>query len=125
MKRLFLVGLAGLCGALLRTSIGVWVGEASVFPMVTFMINLVAAWILCFLAAGALRNLIKSESLREIIMTGFLGSFSTFSAFSIETVTLIENGRMLIAVVYVLASLVGGLIAGYSGFVLGRKWQST
>lgn len=125
MKHVFSIGVAGMCGAILRTSIGMWVGEGDTFPIATFSINLVATWLLCFLATGVFHHVLKSAQLREAINVGFLGSFSTFSTFSMETVLLVESGQMLIAVLYVVMSLVGGIGIGYFGFYCGRKWKAS
>ncbi len=110
-------------GAVLRTSIGLWIGEGDTFPIATFSVNMIATWILCFFASGALYHVMKNKQFWEIVTVGFLGSFSTFSAFSMETVLLFENGQLLLAIVYVVASIVGGISVGLFGFICGRKWQ--
>ncbi|SUJ14538.1 camphor resistance protein CrcB [Sporosarcina pasteurii] len=112
-----------MVGAILRTSIGHLVGEGSSFP-ITFTANMVATWLLCFFAAGVLAKIIHNPQIREAITVGFLGSFSTFSALSMETVLLIENGQIVTAVSYVLASVIGGIAVGLFGFHCGRKLVS-
>lgn len=121
MKQAIYVGIAGMFGAILRTTIGLWIGEGSSFPVATFLVNMVATWLLCFIATGVLKN----QRLQEIVTVGFLGSFSTFSAFSMETVLLFENGQILTVIVYVSASILSGIAIGLFGFRCGRKWQST
>lgn len=125
MKEAHLIGFAGMFGAILRTLIGVWMNETTAFPIATFSVNMIATWLLCLLAAGVLPNVLKNKQLREMVTVGFLGSFSTFSAFSIETVLLFENGEVMIAVCYILASLIGGIAIGCYGFYVGRKWQTS
>lgn len=119
------IGIAGMIGAILRTTIGVWVGEEHVFPIITFSINLIATWILCFLATGVLDRVMQNDLFHEAVTVGFLGSFSTFATFSIETVLLIESGHIILASLYICASIIGGLCIGYFGFFCGRKWKAT
>lgn len=121
MQKIIWIGFAGMMGAILRTSIGHWIGEGNSFPIATFTVNMVATWLLCFFAAGALEKVIHKQQFREAITVGFLGSFSTFSAFSIETVLLIENGQQFTAISYVVASVVGGIVIGLFGFYCSRK----
>ncbi len=125
MKQLVWVGVAGMFGAILRTSIGLWMGEGHAFPVATIFVNLVATWLLCLIATGVLDHVLKNKQLKEMITVGFLGSFSTFSAFSIETVLLFESGKFLIAILYVSASVIGGICMGLFGFHCGRKWKLT
>lgn len=109
MKQLLWIGLAGMFGAVLRTSIGIWLGEENTFPVATFSVNMIATWLLCFLAGGVPHTILKNEQLREALTIGFLGSFSTFSAFSMETVLLMKQGQIVLAIVYVFVSIIGGL----------------
>lgn len=125
MQKIIWIGIAGVFGAILRTSIGHWMGEESSFPIATFTVNMVATWLLCFFATGILAKIIHHPQLQEAVTVGFLGSFSTFSAFSIETVLLIENGQIVTAMSYVLASFIGGIAVGLFGFYCGRKLVSS
>lgn len=118
-----LIGVAGALGAVLRTSVGMWMGEGSSFPIATFLVNMIATGVLCFLATGALHHVLKRKESRQVVTGGFLGSFSTFSAFSIETILLFESGQGITAVIYILVSLIGGISIGLAGFHYGRKWQ--
>lgn len=123
MKEALLIGIAGMFGAVLRTSIGLLIGGGNAFPTATFCVNMLASWLLCFMATGILDQIVGRIQLREMITVGFLGSFSTFSAFSIETVLLFESGQLLIAFMYVSASILGGIGIGLFGFYCGRKWK--
>lgn len=125
MKDALLIGLAGMFGAVLRTAIGFAIGEGNSFPIATFSVNLLATWLICFMATGMLNQILKSQQVRDMMTVGFLGSFSTFSTFSIETVLLFESGQLLIAVLYIGASIIGGLGVGMFGFYCGRKWMKT
>jgi CrcB protein len=80
----------------------------------TFAINLIA----CFLIGLLLQVLTDSKNLSALLITGFLGGFSTFSAFGIETYKMISENLYLSAVTYVLASVVFGIVFVAIGYKL-------
>lgn len=121
MKKLIWIGLAGAAGAILRTVIGQIVSGESGFPIATFGVNIVGTFLLCFIVAGALRKSNATKDIEDIVTTGFLGAFTTFSALSMETILLVETGQFITAVLYVAMSILGGLGAGVLGFYVGRK----
>lgn len=121
MKSLLWIGLAGMAGAIARVVLGRFIHSESGFPMATLLTNLVGIFALCFIAAGALRKINVNRQLNDAVTTGFLGSFTTFSALSLETVFLIEGGQFVMAILYVALSIVGGLAAGVFGFYLGDR----
>jgi CrcB protein len=110
------VALGGAVGAVLRylTGIGMirLLGHGS-FPLPILTVNVVGSFLMgVFVVAAANRGL---THLSPLVMTGFLGGFTTFSAFSLETVTLYERGDVGQAALYVglsVALSVGGLLAG-------------
>ena len=121
MRTYLWIGLAGAIGALLRTGIGEILPHKSGFPVATFMVNIIGTFLLCFLVTGVVQKISASKPIQDAITTGFLGSFTTFSALSMETVLLVENGELVIAVLYVGVSIAGGLAAGLFGFHMGQK----
>ena len=121
MKKLLWIGLAGAAGAIMRVLIGQVVPNVSGFPISTLTVNMIGTFLLCFIIAGAFRKLSAHKDVQDIVTTGFLGSFTTFSALSMETVLLVENNQFILAGLYVLCSIIGGLSAGALGFHLGRK----
>ncbi|HJF31259.1 MAG TPA: CrcB family protein [Sporosarcina psychrophila] len=121
MKKLLWIGVAGAAGAVMRVAIGHIVFDDSGFPYSTLAVNIVGTFLLCFIVAGAFRKLAAQNEVQDIVTTGFLGSFTTFSALSIETVLLMENGQIILAGFYIIFSVIGGLSAGAIGFRLGRK----
>ncbi|CAM3119806.1 fluoride efflux transporter FluC [Sporolactobacillus spathodeae] len=125
----FLFALFGILGALARYSLE-WMIPSHAFPFATLLINLVG----CFLLAFVTRFLVWipgfSQRFVSIIGTGFVGSFTTFSTFTLETAQAMQRGAYLTAAVYFLLSAIGGLIAcliGYkfSKYLLTRKRRTT
>ncbi|MBT2655776.1 fluoride efflux transporter CrcB [Bacillus sp. ISL-18] len=117
------VGIAGIIGAILRYLIGVYFNQwwFHAFPLATFMTNTLGSFIL-----GWLTNFLpRFKSLHPHIITalgtGLIGSFTTFSTFSVETVHLISSARWGTAILYVLGSLWGGLLFSWLGFRLGME----
>lgn len=121
MKSILWIGLAGAVGTIARVSLGLLIHSESGFPIVTLLINIAGTFVLCFIITGALRKISVNPGLYDAVTTGFLGSFTTFSALSMETVLLVENGQLVMAIVYVVISMIGGIAAGTFGFYLGDR----
>ncbi|WP_432352530.1 fluoride efflux transporter FluC [Sporosarcina sp. A2] len=122
MKVLIWVGVAGALGALARTLIGILIPAANGFPVGTFVANMAGTFILCFLVERTLRETLVNKTTYDAITVGFLGSFTTFSALSMETMTLLQS-NVGMAMLYVGVSLLIGLFVGALGFQLGGKGQ--
>lgn len=113
-----LVGCGGVIGALLRYGVAAatvhwWSGG---FPIATLFVNCLGCFLLPFLT-GKLTSRI-TVSMQKAITTGIIGSFTTFSTFSVETITLLEQGKIEPAIWYMLLSVGGGLFfvnLGYKG----------
>jgi len=116
MGTLFQVALGGAAGAALRFLVGVGVMRLfgpTPFPIAILSVNVLGSFLMgVFVVAAAQRGL---THLSPFVMTGLLGGFTTFSAFSLEAVTLYERGALGQAAIYVGASVIlsiGGLCAG-------------
>ncbi len=111
-----LVALGGAIGAVLRylTGLGMLrvLGHTE-FPLAILTVNVIGSFLMgAFVVVAAQKGL---THLSPLVMTGMLGGFTTFSAFSLETVTLLERGETSWALVYVVLSVglsVGGLFLG-------------
>ncbi|QUW23199.1 CrcB family protein [Sporosarcina sp. Marseille-Q4063] len=121
MKTYLWIGLGGALGALTRTGIGELISHESGFPIATFLVNMIGTFLLCFLGSGVLRKISVAKHIQDAMTTGFLGSFTTFSALSMETVLLFETGQSVMGVLYVGLSIVGGIIVGLLGFQCSQK----
>lgn len=110
------VALGGALGAVSRYLLGSWVQSMSggSFPWGTWTVNVLGSLLLGF-AMVWLTETLASAELRLFVAMGFLGSFTTFSTFSFETVELIREGLWMRAGVYSLGSLMVGVLAVVAG----------
>jgi CrcB protein len=119
MQLTLIVALGGAIGAALRHLVGVLFVSVLHAQTVyaTFTVNLVGCTVAGALLGFAVHAWSPSETMRALVFVGILGGFTTFSAFSTDTVLLIERGSWGAAAVYVLASV--GLSIG--GFFVGLR----
>lgn len=103
------IGIAGAKGAVLRYFAGMIIASNSVFPWATLVVNLSGSFILAWLTASVFQRFHVSPVLASAIGTGFVGSFTTFSALSVETIELFKDQHIVLGIVYVLISMIGGL----------------
>lgn len=123
MKAFLAVFIGSGLGGMMRFGLGRWVEswQQQVFPYGTFMVNLLACVISGFVIGLADQKQILSPAARQFLTVGFCGGFSTFSAFSAETLQLFQNGQVLLAVMYAVLSIVLGVGAIFAGmWLLGR-----
>jgi CrcB protein len=122
MKEILLIALGGALGALSRYSCGQFVTRLypGHFPLGTWLINVSGSFFIGLLFVLIVERVKIHADLRYVFMVGFLGAFTTFSSFSLETVNLLQHGRMLIAMFYVLSSVIVCLFATWLGIIFGR-----
>lgn len=117
LKQILLVSVGGAVGSVMRflTSVLVTRSEPFPFPVGTFAVNILG----CF-CIGLFANLLPSNNLRFLLITGFCGGFTTFSTFASETLTLANNNQMAMAFVYTLSSCVLGIGAVWLGMYVSK-----
>ncbi len=113
-----LVGLGGALGAMARFGAGRLVGDSG-FPLATLAVNVLGG-LLMGLLAGWLVARGGNEQMRLFLGVGVLGGFTTFSAFSLETILLVVRGNPGQAAIYVIASVVASVGAVAVGLWLTR-----
>jgi CrcB protein len=121
--QLIAIAVGGATGALLRywVSSGVHNLLGRGFPYGTLMVNVLGSLVMGFLYVLFLDRLSASPELRGALLIGFLGAFTTFSTFSIETLNLIEQAELLKAGLNMLLSLTACILACWIGLVIGRQ----
>lgn len=117
MYKLFLIGLGGGIGSILRfiISVGIHNWFDKVFFWGTISVNIIGSFIIGIAWAFFEQN-IEQENLRFFIMIGLLGGFTTFSSFSLESITLLKSGDMKMAISYILISNIGGISTAFLSY---------
>lgn len=118
-----LVALGGAIGAVIRFAISLGVGRMvgpRGVPAATLGINLLGSFVIGYLAVSLASPDAGGSKSRLFWMTGVLGGFTTFSAFSLETNTMLDDGRRGLALAYVAASVVGCIASAAVGMRLAR-----
>ena len=111
-------------GALLRWRAGLWLNTAwAGFPLGTLLVNIVGGLLVGIALAWFERS--PDELLRLLLVTGFLGGLTTFSAFSVESLLLVQRGQALLAVGHTLAHVVGALGCAAVGYGFARALLAT
>ncbi len=121
MRQLIIIGSGGFLGAVLRYLVSGWVQQgsrSSILPWGTLSVNLIGCLIIGIL--GGLvenREMFRPET-RLFLMIGVLGSFTTFSTFSYETLALLRDNQILTAAANVTVHIVAGILAAWLGFAV-------
>lgn len=112
MLNCIIVGLGGFIGTVLRYLVGlIPIKNPDSFPVNTFIINILGALMIGIIAFAAAENQNLDAKLILFLKVGICGGFTTFSTFSLETANLIKSGSVLTAVIYVLLSVILGVLA--------------
>lgn len=115
--------LAGGTGALLRYLLGrmtMNLGWAAL-PFGTLIANLVGCFLIGYFSWALIHRWPASNETQTIVMTGFLGGFTTFSAFSLETITMLEQGLGLRSVLYILMTVILCILMCLLGLMLAKQ----
>lgn len=122
-QNFLLVGLGGAVGACCRYAVSLLVARALLsFPLATLTVNVAGALAAGIVAGWFWHRGLFGTPLQLFAIVGFLGGFTTFSAFSVETLRLFEDGNQPLALLNIAANLCGSLLAVYIGASLARWW---
>ena len=114
-----LVSLGGVAGCLARWRVGEWLNVPPwPIAMGTLAVNVIGGLVIGFVVAVLERY--PSDAWRLLVITGFLGGMTTFSAFTAESLGLIVKGQLGLAVLHSGVHLLGALAAAAIGWNLGR-----
>ena len=115
------VGSGGFIGAILRFLISGWVQKLSptLFPIGTLSVNVIGSFIIGFMALYF--ESVVSPNIKAFIITGMLGALTTFSTFSLETITMLQGGLWIRAIENIFLNVILCSLATIAGMIVFRK----
>jgi CrcB protein len=116
------IAIGAMIGGLLRYIVSVSFSSpvAGSFPWSTLAINVVGSFFLGLVMQLAGERHFIGDSVKLFLTIGVIGSFTTFSAFSYETISLFQSGEAMRGVIYITASNILSIIAAFGGYALGK-----
>jgi len=121
MQKIIAVGFGGFLGAIARYFISGYIQNKMfvIFPIGTFVVNIVGSFIIGFL--WELFNIvIFSQNMKLLILTGFIGAFTTFSTFSLEVVNLFQEKEYFYMILYLVGTNILGISFVFLGIFISR-----
>ncbi|HET7580941.1 MAG TPA: fluoride efflux transporter CrcB [Bacillales bacterium] len=111
-----LVAVGGFFGSISRYGVSQMVKKRypTAFPLATFIVNLMGAFLLGWLIGSG-----TGRSWQLLLGTGFLGAFTTFSTFKLENIELHAEGNRKMMIIYLAVSYIGGILLAFAGLVIG------
>ena len=122
LARFLLISVGAALGANARYFVGLWAGArfGVGFPYGTTIVNITGALLLGFVLEMTTDRFITSPEAKLLIATGFLGSYTTFSTYMVESITLMRQGNMLLGVINIAGEAMLGLLCALLGIYIAR-----
>ncbi len=116
------VGIGGFIGAIFRYLFSGWIYRliGTNFPHGTLFVNVLGSFFLCWFVPASMHTFNINPGLRAAITVGFCGAFTTFSTFSFETISLLQDGHLWLAVINIMSNVGLCILAGWIGFGLSQ-----
>ena len=127
MNLLWYVALGSAVGGASRYALSMFIQQraSSTFPIGTLIVNVTGSLVLGFVLRYALGSPSVSAEIRALLTTGFCGGYTTFSTFSYDAMTLIEDGDYRRAAIYISASVLVSLVATFLGIAVAGQLLAT
>lgn len=119
-KNILLVASGGAIGSVLRYLIYLILGQKAV-PFSTLLINIIGSFVIGIIVGYGIKHHAYMSDIKLFIAIGLCGGFTTFSAFSIENLNLLQNGKIFLCAFYIAASILFGILAAWFGYSLGMR----
>lgn len=122
LKQLIMIAAGGAVGSVMRFALSTGVHRVAGrdFPYGTLSVNVIGSLLMGILYIVLIERASVGAEWRALLLIGFLGAFTTFSTFSIETLNLLENGELFKAGTNVFLSVFLCVLAAWSGVIVGR-----
>ena len=117
LRNILFVGLGGAIGSMLRYGISLLM-ITKYFPYATLAVNIIGSFLIGLIFALSIKEESFFYNWRIFLATGICGGFTTFSAFSLENLGLLQNGKYGMALIYITISIIGGILATWMGYKL-------
>ena len=126
MGTIIAIALGGALGSLARHGIAIWFDTVlgHDFPYGIFIANIVGSALMGICFVLLIEKSLLTEFWRSLLMVGFLGAFTTFSTYSVQSLSLLLEGRLVAAGTYILGTVVISLIGAYLGMLTARTLGS-
>lgn len=118
-QQLIWVAVGGALGSVSRYAVGQWI-PLRTFPWATLTVNIIGSFLIGLLWSYFNDKWGANSSMKLLLMTGFCGGFTTFSALALENLELVHQGRYTTAILYIMLSLIAGLLAVALGWWIGQ-----
>ena len=122
MQNYLIIGLGGFLGAVTRYAVSLWVGQkwGRSFPLGTFFVNVSGSFLIALIMSLTTERFMVNPQWRLFLAVGFLGAYTTFSTFELETGSLLRDGEWTVALLNIVFSVVAGFIALKIGEVIAK-----
>ena len=122
MYKILLIGFAGLVGTLARYWLSGWADQwwGGTFPFGTLVVNAAGCLLIGFLFHVTQEKYLVDPVVRSVLLVGFLGGFTTFSSFAVQSFNLLRDGELFLAGANILLSNAAGLLLVWVGYAISR-----
>ena len=122
LKAILLVSIGGAADSSMRyvTSLFIQKWVSQLYPWGTFVANMLGCLLIGVLMGYFSKLQLNNNDYKLLLVTGFCGGYTTFSAFALENYNLWQQGNITTAFIYITLSIMGGLLAVFSGFALTK-----